>query len=220
MPQEWQDEKFVGWYNEYLEFEEQQIDDFLIQLKLTSEDTLVDFGCGNGVLLQKASNQVKHALGIDISEAQLKEATQKLEGINNISLQENAFLKCDLSDHTFTKGTARKSLHHLEDDEKIKFFQRISPHFSPNALFLIEDAVFTFPKTELETKREMLLQEAEEFYGNRWEGIQEPFKETIFDECATDIFNWEKALEAGGFRIKEKTHRTSFYGIILATKEP
>ncbi len=218
MQGEWQDRKFVDWYNRELEFENSQIQHYLELLEPGRDDTLVDFGCGNGVLLEMAAPYIKSALGVDSSGEQIAQAKERLKFFNNVSLSQSEFLECSLDGFIFTRGSARKALHHLTDDEKSVFFRTISPHFQQGSLFIIEDAVFDFHKEDLEKNSDMLFREAEEYYGSRWEKIKEAFKATIFEEYSTDIYTWEKALGHGGFRIIKKWRKTCFLATLLARK--
>lgn len=218
MQAEWQDREFVDWYNRELEFNKTQIQSYLEILDLHSEDALVDFGCGNGVLLEMAAPHVRMALGIDGSGEQIAQAEERLKAYPHVTLKQSGFLECSLEGSSFTCGSARKALHHLTDEEKPIFFRHISPYFQPGSLFIIEDAVFDFHKEDLEKNRDRLFAEAEGFYGDRWEKIREAFKETIFEEYPTDIYTWEKALEQGGFRIIKKWRKTCFLATLLARK--
>ena len=218
MQTEWQDREFVDWYNRELEFENAQIQHYLELLEPDSEDTLVDFGCGNGVLLEMAAPHIRSALGIDSSVEQIAQARERLKTFTNVSLNQSEFMECNLEGHSFSRGSARKALHHLTDDEKPLFFSKISPYFRAGSLFIIEDAVFDFHKEDLEKNSDMLFREAEGFYGDRWEKIKEAFRSTIFDEYSTDIYTWEKSLEHGGFRIIKKWRKTCFLATLLARK--
>lgn len=219
MQAEWQDREFVDWYNRELEFNKAQIQSYLEILDLHSEDTLADFGCGNGVLLEMAAPHIKSGLGIDGSGEQIAIATERLKEFPHVTLRQSGFLECSLDGFTFTRGSARKALHHLTDEEKPLFFRHISPGFQKGSLFIIEDAVFDFNKEDLEKNRDRLFKEAEGFYGDRWKKIKEAFEVTIFDEYPTDIRTWEKALNQGGFRIIKRWHKSCFLATILARKE-
>lgn len=218
MQTEWQDREFVDWYNRELEFDKTQIQSYLDILNPGSGDTLVDFGCGNGVLLEMAAPHIKSALGVDSSGEQIALAKERLKAFPHISLKKAGFLDCSLESFSFTRGSARKALHHLTDSEKHVFFRHISSFFQPGSMFIIEDAVFDFHKEDLNKNTDMIFREAEGFYGDRWKKIKEAFEETIFEEYPADIWTWEKALEYGGFRIIRKWQKTCFLATLLARR--
>lgn len=218
MKENWQDPEFVEWYNQHLRFENGQIEKYISALQLGEQDSLVDFGCGNGMLLEQAAPLVESAVGVDGSSEQLKKAKERLEGLKNVLLINAGFLDCDLQGRVFTRGSARKALHHLTDDEKLCFFDKISLNFKRDALFMLEDAVFDFEKERLEENKERLFAEAEAFYAERWNSMKEAFTETIIEEYPTDKKNWEAALAKAGFEIIRYDRITCFYGKILARK--
>ncbi len=218
MKSNWNSQEFVRWYNENLTPQREQLEKYLHRLKLGSEDLLVDFGCGDGTLLDFAGRIAEQAVGIDSSPEQVSLARKNLSGRSNVRVIQGGFLDFDLPHNKYTRGSARKSLHHLTDPDKSIFFQRAGEYFLPGSLFIIEDAVFDFPLKDFQKRRQYLFDEAERFYGPGWEGMREAFTEMMEREFPTDIHTWESVLEAGGFSIIRKWHRTCFYGIILAQK--
>ena len=216
--EDWQDREFVDWYNKHLRFEKEQLDAYLALLDLGSEDSFVDFGCGNGSLLEKVAPLVKNAVGLDGSEEQLRQAREKLHGSANVELINAGFLDCDLSGWVFTRASARKALHHLPDAEKKIFFRRISEHFAAGALFVLEDGIYDFDIERLAEHKDSILVEAKAYYGPRWDMIKDAFIKTITEEFPTDKANWLSAFSQGGFELVTYQRVTSFYGKILTRK--
>ena len=207
------------WYNKQLHFTPEEMERYLSLLELKPEDIFVDFGCGNGELLLKAAPLVARAVGVDVSREQARSAREALRQTPNAEILNSRFQNCLLPDIVFTKGSARKALHHLEADEKPQFFRRISRNFASGALFLLEDAVFDFPKAELESRWPKILEEAAGYYGPRWKGMEEMFQNTLCREFAEDFSTWSAALAAGGFKVIKREQRTSFYAALLARKD-
>ena len=56
---DWQTPGFVGHYNALYGLAEEETRFYLEKLNLQSEDTLVDFGCGDGSLLALAAPRVR-----------------------------------------------------------------------------------------------------------------------------------------------------------------
>ena len=80
--EDWQDREFVDWYNKHLRFEKEQLDAYLALLDLGSEDSFVDFGCGNGQLLAACVDacRLKEAAvsGSDVSAIAIDVAGERL----------------------------------------------------------------------------------------------------------------------------------------------
>jgi ubiquinone/menaquinone biosynthesis C-methylase UbiE len=218
MQKGWQDNKLVDWYNQNLQFEQKQMESYVEPLGLAGSDNFVDFGCGNGMLLAYVAPRVKTAVGIDSSPEQFLQAEERLKELNNVELINAGFLDCNLEGRLFSKASARKSLHHLTDDEKFVFFKKISKYLSPGALFALEDGIFAFEKACLSENQKTLFEEAERYYGNRWEMIREAFTDTIFNEYPADRQTWESAFRSGGFEIVVSEQITCFYGKIVARR--
>ncbi|MBI4859142.1 MAG: class I SAM-dependent methyltransferase [Candidatus Riflebacteria bacterium] len=218
MSDPWKSGRYVDRYNELYGFAAADAQTFLKPLELAAGDTYVDFGCGQGVALRVAASTVARVLGVDVSPQQAARARELVGPLANVQVQECPFLLCDLSGYRFTKGSARKALHHLTDPEKRQFFGRIGASFEDGALFLIEDGIFDFDRSELEQRLPAVLAEAEGFYGERWSKMSSDFLVTMRDEFPTGFCTWETSLAEGGFTVVQRTRATSFLGTILARK--
>jgi ubiquinone/menaquinone biosynthesis C-methylase UbiE len=219
LKENWQDSKFVDWYNRNLRFDTEQIDAYVAPLCLCAQDDFIDFGCGNGVLLERVAPQVRKAAGIDGSDEQLRQARERLASHTNIELIKSELFSCDLGDRCFSKASARKSLHHLTDEEKPVFLRRLAANFAEGAIFVLEDGIFDFDKGSPQENLDRVLAEAESHYGQRWEMIREPFSRTIIEEFPTDLKTWKEAFRQGGFQTFKYERITSFYGKLVASKQ-
>ncbi|MCE1245234.1 MAG: class I SAM-dependent methyltransferase [Firmicutes bacterium] len=218
MEQSWKNGDFVDHYNKIYSMKNDQIANYLECLSLNSDDVFIDFGCGNGDMLFEASKIVKLAAGLDMSEDQLELAKEKTKGCANVQLIKSDFLSYNPGDLIFSKASARKSLHHLTDDEKVRFIGKIAPFFKKDSLFLMEDGIFTFDRSETEEKLPQIMSEAEVYYNRKWQNIKEDFTHCILHEFPTGINLWEKAFASGGFEIINRHHITCFYARIIAKK--
>lgn len=219
MHENWTREDYVKRYNSVYPIGEGEMRGYLELLQIVAEDTVVDFGCGQGDMLLFFSQHVKEAVGIDSSRPQAALARARLANSGNVRIIESSFLDCDLQGCKFTKGFARKALHHLTDPEKGVFFARISPYFERNSLFLLEDGIFDFDRGELQSRMPNLLEEAARYYGNGWETKKKDFLVTVQEEFVADFSAWEQAMSQGGFALVKRWQKTSFYGTMLAIKE-
>ncbi|MFA6584623.1 MAG: methyltransferase domain-containing protein [Elusimicrobiaceae bacterium] len=215
---DWNDPSLAHWYNSMLGFSAPQIAEYMARLDLAPGDSLVDFGCGNGELLFHAAPLVKTALGVDESAVQLEAARKKNAGRPNVSFIEQKFETCRLDGCSFTKGSARKSLHHLTDESKKEFFSRIGGNFLRNARFVIEDAVLDFELRDLSENLTRLDAEAAKFYAPNWQLIREQFMRMMTGEYPASLAAWQTAVSSGGFKIIKHEKRTCFYGILTLEK--
>lgn len=213
----WDTENYIDRYNRLYPLRQKEIDDFINILRLNTSDVLVDFGCGNGDFLSKASLLVHQSVGIDCSLKQINEARQKVSSPQTQFIC-SSFLEYNYNNFQFTKAFSRSALHHLTDSEKKTFLKMIGPSFAKNALFLLYDAIFSFDRILLHQKKEELVKEAKRHYGEEWKLKQEDILNTWFNEYPTDINTWRDAFREGGFTIEQYTPITSFIGRVVARK--
>lgn len=166
-----------------------------------------------------AADRVRLSAGLDLSQDQVRLARERLAGIANIRIQQGSFLEFDPAGERFTRALARKALHHLDDGQKALFFRRIGPMFASGALFLLEDGIFDFDRSELDARWAELLREAEQYYGDAWESRKNDIIHTFREEFPTGHEAWARAMAEGSFRVVERTRRNSFYGSILARRD-
>lgn len=213
----WNNGKYVDRYNYLYKLREEEIKTYIKLLDLKVDDILIDFGCGNGDFLIACSDLVKVGVGIDSSLHQIKEF-KKYKSKSNIRIIHDSFQKTSLKDVKYTKAFAGASLHHLTDQEKFNFFNKIKENFSNNALFLLHDVIFEFPENELKDRKELLIKEAEKYYGNNWEAKNKDVLNTWFNEYPSDYKTWKNIFKISGFRVIKYIKTTSFLGKILAKK--
>ena len=218
MPEVWKNEDYVKRYNKVYGITEDQIKRYLAPLKLNDSDVAIEFGCGNGEIIGRVADLVKTIVGVDLSKTQLECASKNLANNKNVILLESSFLDCNISKYSFTKGFSRKALHHLTDDEKEKFVEKIAPHFEKDSLFVIEDGIFNFDKALLKEKVPEIVAEAKVYYGDNWPHVEKDFMITILEEFITDYATWEKAFLKCGFKTVEKTPYSMFYGLAVFKK--
>ena len=215
----WRDKEFVNRFNDVYKISSKEMSYSIKTLSLQQCDNLIDFGCGSGELLKAVASKVNSAIGIDHSVEQIKRASINLKELTNVKVIRAEFLNCETPEYKQTRGHARKSLHHLNDADKILFFQRISHFFESGALFVIEDGVYDFPKNEVSKRMPEIIKQASLHYGSRWELMKKDFLYYLSEEFPTDHISWEQALNAGGFSVISRVQQTCFFGTIIAKKE-
>lgn len=215
---DWNSSALPQWYNRMLGFTPEQMYEYLARFDFGASDTLVDFGCGNGEFLYFAAPLVKTALGVDESAVQLELAREKNAANANVSFLRAKFEDALPDGLIFTKGSARKSLHHLTDENKARFFKRAGGSFARDARFIIEDAVLDFELKELGRNLIRLDEAAANYYGARWPDIKPHFMQMFETEFPASLSTWKAAAAEGGFELASHTARTCFYGILELKK--
>ena len=78
----------------YAEEQDLKIDAALKRLELESHDSVLDLGCGTGILVSRMHNAVQVAVGLDVSKGMLKEIEGSVKDSSNVH-----FIIADV-DHT------------------------------------------------------------------------------------------------------------------------
>lgn len=80
-------------------------------------DTVLDVGCGPGLLACAFARVVRHATGIDLTPAMLEQARklQREQGLPNVSWREGDITSLPYLDGEFSIVSCRYVFHHLED---------------------------------------------------------------------------------------------------------
>ncbi len=107
---------------------------------LKKEDTVLEMGCGSGIMTMQLANLVKEIHAFDISSKMIESADQRAKGnnIENIQYSQNTIF-----DERFKKGTydvilAFNVLHLLDDTPEV--MQRINELLKPRGIFISETA--------------------------------------------------------------------------------
>ena len=82
-----------------------------------AQDTVLDVGCGPGLLACAFARVVQRATGIDLTPAMLDQARklQLQQGLSNVNWREGDITALPYSDHEFSIVSCRYVFHHLED---------------------------------------------------------------------------------------------------------
>jgi len=111
-----------------------------LQSYLSSDDCVLDIGCGTGTQCDDLANHVKHVTGIDISNKLLAIAeTRKVEReINNVEFVQTTVFDERFESDSFNVVMAFYVLHFYEDIDGV--FRRIYELLKPGGLFISETA--------------------------------------------------------------------------------
>src|SRR5438270_8875389 len=80
-------------------------------------DTVLDVGCGPGLLVCAFARVVRHATGIDLTPAMLEQARQLQDqrGLTNVTWHEGDVLPLPFANESFSIVSARFAFHHFVD---------------------------------------------------------------------------------------------------------
>src|SRR5262245_28337576 len=95
-------------------------------LELSSDQTVADFGCGNGVLLELIGGRVHEYVGIDFSQAFIRAAEQRRDarGLRNGTFHCSEIVSfCAQHPNRFDAGFALDFSEHVYDDQFLSMFR-------------------------------------------------------------------------------------------------
>lgn len=121
---------------------------------------ILDIGFGTGVLLKKLYDDGCSVSGIDFSPEMIKIAQRKMPKARLMEYDFSKGLPPELKDEKFDFIICTYAIHHLTDDEKIKFIGLLQEHLNVNGEILLGDVAF-------ETREELLKCKAES--GGDWD---------------------------------------------------
>jgi SAM-dependent methyltransferase len=108
--------------------------------ELSGHQVVADFGCGNGVLLELIAPHVRQYVGVDFSEAFVREAERRRDARG---IQNGTFLCSDIGSfcaghpNGFDAGFALDFSEHIYDDEFVRVGRAIHGALKPGALFYL-----------------------------------------------------------------------------------
>ena len=104
--------------------------------RLSGDEVVADFGCGNGVLLEVLSSRVRSYVGVDFSEAFVREAERRRDArglVNGTFYCEDIVRFCTAHAGRFDAGFALDFSEHIYDDQFVEIFTAIHAALKPGA---------------------------------------------------------------------------------------
>ena len=189
----------------------------LKKVALNSNSTLLDIGTGTGGLAIAAAECCLHAVGVDISPKMLSVAREKAEelGMKNVEFVEGGFLSYQHSGDSFDVVVTQLAMHHLPDFWKQIALNRIAEMLCEDGVFLLKDAVFSFPVDQHVNFFDDLLDDLRK---NASASIAGNFAKHIRDEFSTFPWVMEGLLERAGFEIVDIEHNKGYLTEYLCRK--
>lgn len=175
----------------------------LLDLGVSAEHTLIDFGCGTGALALEAAKLCRKIIAVDVSAAMLAYTKRKAEslGLTNIDYVEQGFLTYEHQGEPVDFVLTQRTLHHLPDFWKVQALQRVADVLKPGGVLFIRDILFSFEPSKAEDAIEAWVSSrpADSF-------PREFFEHDVREEYITYTWLLEAMLEKVGFDIREAAY--------------
>lgn len=182
--------------------------ELLVELGLSTEDTVVDFGTGTGVFPLAVADFCDRIVAIDISEPMLDVVREKVDeaGIQNIECVHDGFVSYEHEGEPASFAFSKDALHHLPDFWKVEALKTVGDTLEPGGIFRLRDFVYSFdPRNSIEEIESWLA--AKESTPFTKEELHAHFQ----NEFSTYGFLLESMLEETGFEILDAAYRDEFY---------
>jgi SAM-dependent methyltransferase len=192
------------------------LDDALQLLRrhgLDADTTLVDLGCGTGLIAAAAAAEARRAVGVDPSRAMLEVAHRRSDAVEWV---EAGFLTYDHAGDPPQLVHSRNALHHLPDFWKGIALARIHDLLAPGGVLVLHDLVYDFEPAESDRRIEGWLTGAAPAPEEGW---TRPELETrVRDEYSTFAWLLDSLLARCHFEILERDVRGGIYATYVCAR--
>lgn len=139
---------------------------------------ILDIGFGTGILTKKLYNDGYEIYGIDFSQKMIEIAKEKMPLANLMNYDFSKGLPKELENISFDYIISTYAMHHLEDEDKTKFINRLGHYLTKDGEILIGDIAF---------RTRELMELCKINYDNYWDEeevyfVVDELKESLFDK--------------------------------------
>jgi SAM-dependent methyltransferase len=173
---------------------------------LAHDATLVDLGCGTGLLAAAAASEARRVVGVDPSPAMLEVARRRSGAVEWV---EAGFLTYEHEGDAPQLVHSRNALHHLPDFWKGVALARLHNLVAPGGVLVLRDLVYDFEPVEADPRIEEWLAGAAPTPAEGW--TRGELEQHVRDEHSTFAWLHEALLEHAGFEIVERDVRGGIY---------
>ena len=143
---------------------------------------VLDVGLGTGVLTTKLYDADNRIVGVDFSEKMLEIAGGKMPGAELICHDFTKGLPDKLAGQKFDFIVSTYALHHLSDEEKLRFIADALEHLNPTGTIIIGDTAFESAEAQDKCRVD---------WGDDWDEdefyiVYPEFAKLMDDGCKTD----------------------------------
>jgi SAM-dependent methyltransferase len=193
------DREYVAGYDAKTQLDLNEALELLRRHGLDAEATLVDLGCGTGLLAEGAASEAGRVVGVDPSPAMLELARRRSDAVDWV---EAGFLTYEHEGDPPQLVHSRHALHHLGDFWKGVALARIHDLLAPGGVLVLRDLVYDFEPAETDARIEEWLAAAAASPAEGWTRAE--LEEHVRDEHSTFTWLLEPLLEHSGFEILER----------------
>jgi len=214
------DPKIAGKYDDqhqkFRNFEE-EAEDVIKRLNITSKDTVLDFGCGTGGIALNLAKYCKKVIGVDVSKSMLDvlKNNAKDQNIENIETHCAGFLSYRHHGALVDKMVSKAALHHLPDFWKSVALLKMADILKVGGKLYFFDVVFTFDPADYESSVETLIESMRKVAGD---SMADETVIHIKDEFSTYSWIMEGLFKKAGFRIDFKKIEAENYVTYICSK--
>ncbi len=179
----------------------------LQRLGLSAEHTLVDLGCGAGMLAIEAAKLCRRVIAVDVSEPMLDFARAQAAGasVANIDFIHAGFLTYEHQGEPADVVTTQRALHHLPDFWKAIGLRRIAAMLRPGGVFYLNDIVYSFSPQDGYLAIDAWIDGVARDDGRGFP--RSFFEEHVREEYSTYAWILEAMLRDAGFEIRDAMYR-------------
>jgi SAM-dependent methyltransferase len=207
------DPGYVAGYDAKAALDVESALDFLRRHGLGPETTLVDLGCGTGLLAAAAAAEARRVVGVDVSPAMLEVARARSEDVDWVQA---GFLTYEHVGDPPRLVYSRHALHHLPDFWKGVALARVQDLLAPGGVLVLHDLVYDFPPDEADARIEAWLESASATPAEGW--TRRELEEHVRDEYSTFTWLVEPLLHNAGFETLERHVVGRFYATYVCRR--
>jgi SAM-dependent methyltransferase len=175
--------------------------------------TLLDLGCGTGLLAAAAASEAGRVVGVDPSPAMLEVARRRCGAVEWV---EGGFLTYEHEGDPPQLVHSRNALHHLPDFWKGVALSRIRTLLAPGGILVLRDLVYDFEPADADRRIEEWLAGAAPTSAEGWTRAE--LETHVRNEHSTFAWLLESLLEHAGFEIIERDVRSRIYATYVSRR--
>ena len=180
---------------------------------LRPDTTLVDLGCGTGLLAAVAADEARRVVGVDPSPAMLAVARTRSA---TVEWTEGGFLTYEHAGEPPQLVHSRHALHHLPDFWKGLALARIRELLAPGGVLLLRDLAYGFEPGEVDREIEEWLAGAAPSPAEGWTRTE--LEMHVRSEHSTFTWLLEPLLARAGFEILERDVSGGIYATYVCAR--
>ena len=180
---------------------------------LGSGTTLVDLGCGTGLVAAAAAGDARRVVGVDPSPAMLELARSRSDAVEWI---EGGFLTYEHDGDPPQLVHSRNALHHLPDFWKGVALVRLHDLLAPGGVLVLRDLVYDFSSGDADRRIEDWLAGAAPTPAEGW--TRGELETHVCSEHSTFTWLLEPLLAHAGFEMVDRDVRGGIYATYVCRR--